>query len=215
MAVTRNDPWRVSQWCNDRWTRAIYPEEKSFCSYGIRDVPIKCFVNVTTDVTIFGKCGVISNVPERRNLGILKQRISISQKSVPPYRVIIDLSIQNVSKVMVEGKKLIKNGMDRLKVLIFYDYRFKTQHQYKNYKNDTLFEMIEFREFFAVTLISIFSFFFVSKKWRSLFLWRSLRYNVSVMLSFFYDKKYACLFESKQRVKNLILVERKVSSSFR
>lgn len=65
---------------------------------------------------------------------------------------------------MVEGKKSIKNGMDRLKALIFYDYRFKTEHQYKNYKNDTLFEMIEFREFFAVTLISIFSFFFVSKK---------------------------------------------------
>lgn len=59
---------------------------------------------------------------------------------------------------MVEGKKSIKNGMDRLKVLIFNDYRFKAQHQYKNYKNDTLFEMIEFRKFFAVTLISIFSF---------------------------------------------------------
>ena len=65
---------------------------------------------------------------------------------------------------MVEGKKSIKNGMDRLKVLIFNDYRFKTEHQYKNYKNDTLFEMIEFREFFVVTLISIFSFFSVSKK---------------------------------------------------
>ena len=48
---------------------------------------------------------------------------------------------------MVEGKKSIKNGMDRLKPLISYDYRFKTEHQYKNYKNDTLFEMIEFREF--------------------------------------------------------------------
>ena len=58
-------------------------------------------------------------------------------------------------------------------------------------------------------------FLFREKKWRSLFLWLSLRYNVSVMLSFFYDKKYACLFESKQRVKNLILVERKVPSSFR
>ena len=65
---------------------------------------------------------------------------------------------------MAEGKKPIKNGMDRLKLLIFYDYRFKTQHQYKYYKNDTLFEMIEFREFFAVTLISILSFFSVSKK---------------------------------------------------
>ena len=50
---------------------------------------------------------------------------------------------------MVEGKKSIKNGMDRLKPLIIYDFRFKTQHQYKNHKNDTLFEMIEFREFFA------------------------------------------------------------------
>ena len=91
-------------------------------------------------------------------------RISISQKSVPPYRVIIDLSIQNVSKVMVEGKKPTKNGIDRLKLLIFYDYRFKTQYQYKNYKNDTPFEMIEFREFFAATLLSIFSFFSMSKK---------------------------------------------------
>ena len=65
---------------------------------------------------------------------------------------------------MVEGKKPIKNGMDRLKPLIIYDFRFRTQHQYKNYKNDTPFEMIEFREFFAVTLISIFSFLSVSKK---------------------------------------------------
>ena len=128
------------------------------------NVPIRDSVNVTTDVTIFGKCDVISNVPERINLWILKWQISISQKSVPPYRVIIDLSIQNVSKVMAEGKKPTKNRMNRLKALIFNDYRFKTQHQYKNYKNDTLFEMIEFREFFAVTLISIFSFFFVSKK---------------------------------------------------
>ena len=128
------------------------------------NVPIRDSVNVTTDVTIFGKCDVISNVPERRNFGVSRWRISISQKSVPPYRVIIDLSIQNVSKVMVEGKKSIKNGMDRLKPLIIYDFRFKTEHQYKNYKNDTPFEMIEFREFFAVTLISIFSFFSVSKK---------------------------------------------------
>ena len=65
---------------------------------------------------------------------------------------------------MVEGKKPTKNGMDRLKALIFNDYRFKTQHQYKNYKNDAPFEMIEFREFFAVTLLSIFSIFSVSKK---------------------------------------------------
>ena len=128
------------------------------------NVPIREYVNVTTDVTIFGKYDVISNVPERINLGVSRWRISISQKSVPPYRVIIDLSIQNVSKVMAEGKKPIKNGMDRLKALISYDFRFKTQHQYKNYKNDTLFEMIEFREFFAVTLISIFSFISVSKK---------------------------------------------------
>jgi hypothetical protein len=65
---------------------------------------------------------------------------------------------------MVEGKKPTKNRMNRLKASIFYDFRFKMQHQYKNYKNDTPFEMIEFREFFAVTLISIFSFFSVSKK---------------------------------------------------
>ena len=205
----------MSLWCNKRWPCAFYSGRKSFYLYGIRDVPIRCSVNVTTDVTIFGKYDVIGNVPERINLGISKQRISISQKSVPPYRVIIDLSIQNVSKVMVEGKKPIKNGMDRLKALIIYDFRFRTQHQYKNYKNDTLFEMIEFREFFAVTLISIFSFFSVSKKWRSLFLWRSLRYDVSVMLSFYYDKKNDGLFDIKQRVKNLILVERKVPSSFR
>ena len=116
---------------------------------------------------------------------------------------------------MVEGKKPIKNGMHRLKALIFNDYRFKTQHQYKNYKNDTPFEMIEFREFFAVTLISIFSFFSVSKKWRSLFLWRSLRYDVSVILSFLDDKKNDCLFDIKQRVKNLILVEKEAPPSFR
>ena len=44
---------------------------------------------------------------------------------------------------MVEGKKPTKNRMNRLKARIFYDFRFKTQHQYKNYKNDTPFEMIE------------------------------------------------------------------------
>lgn len=164
MAVTKHDPCPATHSCNKGCPHKIVSHIKSYFAYGIRDVPIRDSGNVTTDVTVFGKYGVISNVPERINLGILKLRISISQKSVPPYRVIIDLSIQNVSKVMVEGKKPIKNGMDRLKVFIFYDYRFKTQHQYKNYKNDAPFEMIEFREFFAVTLISIFSFFSVSKK---------------------------------------------------
>lgn len=67
------------------------------------NVPVKFSVNVTSDVTIFGKYDVISNVPERINLGLLKQRISISQKSVPPYRVIIDLSIQYVCIVAAEG----------------------------------------------------------------------------------------------------------------
>ena len=82
---------------------------KPYFAYGIRDVPIRDSGNVTTDVTIFGKCGVISNVPERINLGILKLRISISQKSVPPYRVIIDLSIQYVCIVTAEGSMPMKN----------------------------------------------------------------------------------------------------------
>jgi hypothetical protein len=119
---------------------------------------------VITYGTVCGFRSVTRYVPKRINLGVSKLVISISQKSAPPYRVIIDLSIQNVSKVMVEGKKPTKNRMNRLKASIFYDFRFKMQHQYKNYKNDTPFEMIEFREFFAVTLISIFSFFSVSKK---------------------------------------------------
>ena len=63
---------------------------KSLSHYVIMNVPVKHSVNVINNVTIFGKYDVISNVPEIRNLGILKQRISISQKSVPPYRVIID-----------------------------------------------------------------------------------------------------------------------------
>ena len=102
--------------------------------------------------------------PKEEILGYQDGEFPFRRNLFPPYRVIIDLSIQNVSKVMAEGKKPIKNGMDRLKALISYDFRLKTEHQYKNYKNDTLFEMIEFREFFAVTLISIFSFFSVSKK---------------------------------------------------
>ena len=38
-----------------------------------RYVPVKHSVNVITDVTIFGKCGVISNAPERINLGVSRR----------------------------------------------------------------------------------------------------------------------------------------------
>ena len=40
--------------------------------YVIMNVPVRDSVNVTNNVTFFGKCCVISNVPERINLGILK-----------------------------------------------------------------------------------------------------------------------------------------------
>ena len=131
----------MSYWCNKRWPCAFYSGRKSFYPYGIRDVPIKCSVNVTTDVTIFCKYDVIIDgtacgfshvtryVPKRINLGVSKLVISISQKSAPPYRVIIDLSIQYVCIVTAEGSMPMKNWMNRSKPLIFYDFRFKTQHQ--------------------------------------------------------------------------------------
>lgn len=62
--------------------------------------------------------------------GCKKWQISISQKSVPLYRLIIDFQFKNVSKLGGNGRKPLKNGMDRLKAHIFYDFRFKTQQQY-------------------------------------------------------------------------------------
>ena len=78
-------------------------------AYGIKDVPIRRSDNVITDGTVCNLISVTRYVPKRINLGISKLEISISQKSAPPYRVIIDLSIQYVPKYMVEGSMPMKN----------------------------------------------------------------------------------------------------------
>ena len=58
--------------------------------YVINDVPIKWCGDVTTDETIFENSDVITYVPLKAKVGMLKRQISISQKSVPLYRLIID-----------------------------------------------------------------------------------------------------------------------------
>ena len=114
--------------------------------YVIKDVPTKRYSNVTTDDTFCDHCNVITCVPDKIWERLPKRQISISQKSVPPYGLIIDISIKNVSKWVVGSRKPDKNGIDRLKLRIFYDYRFKTQHQYDShtkwysFRNDKDFE---------------------------------------------------------------------------
>ena len=85
---------------------------------------------MTTDETISENSDVITCVPLEAKVGMLKRQISISQKSVPLYRLIIDFLFINVSKLGRNVRKPIKNGIDRKKVHIFNDFRFKTQHQY-------------------------------------------------------------------------------------
>ena len=78
-------------------------------AYGITGVPTRCLEDVIIDGTACGFSHVTRYVPKRINLGVSKLVISISQKSAPPYRVIIDLSIQYVPKYMVEGSMPMKN----------------------------------------------------------------------------------------------------------
>ena len=82
---------------------------KPYFAYGIKDVPIRYSEDVLTDGIACDSGDVTRYVPKRINLGILKWQNSISQKSAPPYRVIIDLSIQNVPKHIVEGSMPIRN----------------------------------------------------------------------------------------------------------
>ena len=82
---------------------------KPYFVYGIRDVPTRYSEDVIINGTACDSNDVTRNVPKRINLGILKGLISISQKSAPPYRVIIDLSIQNVPKRIAEGSMPIRN----------------------------------------------------------------------------------------------------------
>lgn len=58
--------------------------------YVINDVPIKWCGDVTTDGPISENSDVITCVPLEAKAGVLKWQISISQKSVPLYRLIID-----------------------------------------------------------------------------------------------------------------------------
>jgi len=99
----------VARVCNEGCPYRIVSHIKSYFAYGIRNVPIRYLDNVITDGTACGFIDVTKYVPKRINLGILKWQISISQKSAPPYRVIIDLSIQNVPKYIVESSMSIKN----------------------------------------------------------------------------------------------------------
>ena len=82
---------------------------KPHFAYGISDVPIRHSDNVITDGIACDSVDVTRYVPKRINLGVSKLVISISQKSAPPYRVIIDLSIQYVCIVTVEGSMPMKN----------------------------------------------------------------------------------------------------------
>ena len=82
---------------------------KPHFAYGISDVPIRCSEDVITYGTACGFRSVTRYVPKRINLGVSKLVISISQKSAPPYRVIIDLSIQYVCMFVAEGSMPMKN----------------------------------------------------------------------------------------------------------
>ena len=95
--------------CINRCPHEVVLHIKPCFAYVIRDVPIRRSDNVITDGTDCGFISVTRYVPKRINLGISKLVISISQKSAPPYRVIIDLSIQYVCIVTVEGAMPMKN----------------------------------------------------------------------------------------------------------
>ena len=107
--MTTYEPCPVVRLCNKECPQRIVSHIKPYFAYGIRDVPIRRSDNVITDGTDCGFISVTRYVLKRINLGISKLVISISQKSAPPYRVIIDLSIQYVPKYMVEGSMPMKN----------------------------------------------------------------------------------------------------------
>lgn len=95
--------------CNERCPHEVVLHIKPYFAYGIKDVLIRYSDDVITDGTDCDSGDVTRYVPKGINLGILKGLISISQKSAPPYRVIIDLSIQNVPKHIAEGSMPIRN----------------------------------------------------------------------------------------------------------
>ena len=107
--MTTYEPCPVVCLCNKECPQRIVSHIKPYFAYGIRDVPIRRSDNVITDGIACDSGNVTRYVPKEINLRILKGLISISQKSAPPYRVIIDLSIQYVPKYMVEGSMPMKN----------------------------------------------------------------------------------------------------------
>ena len=107
--MTKHEPCPVVRLCNERCPRRIVSHIKPHFAYGIKDVLIRCSEDVITDGTACDFSSVTRYVPKRINLGISKLVISISQKSAPPYRVIIDLSIQYVCMFVAEGSMPMKN----------------------------------------------------------------------------------------------------------
>ena len=95
--------------CNEECPCRVVSHIKPCFAYGIKNVPIRRSDNVITDGTACGFISVTRYVPKRINLGVSKLVISISQKSAPPYRVIIDLSIQYVCMFVAEGSMPMKN----------------------------------------------------------------------------------------------------------
>ena len=95
--------------CNEECPCRVVSHIKPCFAYGITGVPTRCLEYVITYGTVCGFRSVTRYVPKRINLGVSKLVISISQKSAPPYRVIIDLSIQYVCIVTTEGSMPMKN----------------------------------------------------------------------------------------------------------
>ena len=107
--MTNHEPCPAVRLCNNRCPQRIVSHIKSYFAYGIKNVPIRCSEDVITYGTACGFRSVTRYVPKRINLGVSNLVISISQKSAPPYRVIIDLSIQYVCIVTAEGSMPMKN----------------------------------------------------------------------------------------------------------
>ena len=156
--------WYALLWDIPRSSIMGYPNFASKKFYVINDVPIKWCGNVIIDDTFCGNSDVTTCVPLEAKVGVLKRQISISQKSVPLYRLIIDFQFKNVSKLGGSRWKPVKNGIDRLKVHIFYDFRFKTQHQYKSYTKWASFWNDKISRVFCGAVFSEFPIFFISKK---------------------------------------------------
>ena len=107
--MTNHEPGLVDRLCNEECPCRVVSHIKPCFAYGIKNVPIRCLDDVIIDGTACGFSHVTRYVPKRINLGVSKLVISISQKSAPPYRVIIDLSIQYVCIVTAEGSMPMKN----------------------------------------------------------------------------------------------------------